>query len=110
LYEKFPGQTWLVRLTTVYNGCVHPRKKPIREALIPLKRAYEAGLHSGDIEFSMMCLNVCAWFQFDSVPLPMLDREIREAVDLMDSNGQIATRDMIRGVAGGVELDGSCCR
>jgi tetratricopeptide (TPR) repeat protein len=65
---------------------------------MPLKRAHEAGLESGDIEFSMMCVSLYVWSQFDFGPLPKLEREIQEAVDLMDLHGQLTMRNMIAGV------------
>jgi histidine kinase len=98
MFEKFQGQTWLVRLTAGYYGCVHPWKRPVRETLAPLKRAHEAGLESGDIEFSILSLNFCFWSQLEYGPLPELERQIRQAVNLMDLHGQLSMRIMISGV------------
>jgi hypothetical protein len=98
MYELFKGETWLVRLSAGYYGCVHPWKKPIAEVVLPLKHAHRVGLESGDIEFSMMCISLCVWNRFDFGPLPVLEGEIRDAVDLMVVHGQLACRDMIRGV------------
>jgi tetratricopeptide (TPR) repeat protein len=77
---------------------VHPWKRPVCETLAPLKRAHEAGLESGDIEFSILSLNFYFWSQFEFGPLPELEREIREAVNLMDSHSQLSMRIMIAGV------------
>ena len=63
IFEKFKGSTWLVRLSTGYYGCVHPWKKPVQEILLPLKRAHQTGLESGDIEFAMLSANVYVWTQ-----------------------------------------------
>lgn len=94
----FKGETWLVRLSAGYYGCVHPWKKPIHEVVLPLKHAHRVGLESGDIEFSILCVCLCVWNQFDFGPLPMLEAEIRDVVELMVAHGQLACRDMIRGV------------
>jgi tetratricopeptide (TPR) repeat protein len=98
MFDKFPAQTWLVRLTCGYYGCVHEWKKPTRETLAPLKRAHEIGLESGDIEFSIFCMNVYLWKQFGVLPLPELEREILETVTLMDLHGQLSNRTMIASV------------
>jgi histidine kinase len=98
MFEKFQGQTWLVRLTAAYYGSVHPWKRPFLETLAPLKRAHEAGLESGDIEFSILSLNFNFWSQFEYGPLPELEREIRDAVNLMDLHGQLSMRILIAGV------------
>jgi hypothetical protein len=98
MYAMFKGETWLVRLSAGYYGCVHPWKKPIHEVVAPLKHAHRVGLESGDLEFSMLCISLYVWNQFDFGPLPVLEGEIRDAVDLMVLHGQLACRDMIRGV------------
>jgi tetratricopeptide (TPR) repeat protein len=98
VYEMFKGETWLVRLSAGYYGCVHPWKKPIHEVVAPLKHAHRVGLESGDIEFSMICISLSVWNQFDFGPLPKIESEIQEVVELMDAHGQLASRDMIKGV------------
>jgi predicted ATPase len=58
LYEKFDTKAWLGRVSAAYYGCVHGWKKPIQEALEPLKYAHRVGLETGDIEFAMLNSNI----------------------------------------------------
>lgn len=83
LCEKFKAKAWLSRISAGFYGCVHTWKRPIHEALEPMRYAYRIGLESGDIEFAMLNANLYCWNQMDVTSIPKLDKEIRGFRDRM---------------------------
>ncbi|KAL7569041.1 hypothetical protein ACA910_021320 [Epithemia clementina (nom. ined.)] len=95
MHEKTGAKTWLCRVSATYYGCVHGWKRPAKEAINALQRAYRVGVECGDIEFAMVNANFAVWSKFQYESLPALDRELARLEDRMKFYGQETNLKMI---------------
>jgi predicted ATPase len=55
VYQRFGRKEFMPRVYGLYFGLTHVWKRPIQEALGPLRQGFEGGLHTGDIEGALIC-------------------------------------------------------
>jgi predicted ATPase len=66
LLDMYGLVEYLPRLYAAHYGVIDPWKRPIKDSLQPLLHAHQIGLHTGDREFSFLCLNCYFFHAFHS--------------------------------------------
>ncbi|GAX18129.1 hypothetical protein FisN_25Hh111 [Fistulifera solaris] len=64
--DKYGLVEYLPRLYAAHYGVIDSWKRPIKDSLQPLLHAHQIGLHTGDREFSFLCLNCYFFHAFHS--------------------------------------------
>jgi hypothetical protein len=89
LLEKFGAIEYLPRTYCAFYGCIYAWKKPVRDTLEPLLRAYRVGLQTGDNEFASLASNIYCMLAIESnVPLDSVLREWTSFRETMVANRQ----------------------
>jgi predicted ATPase len=95
LLERFEAMEFLPRVYVAVYGCIYPWKKPIRETLEPLLRAYRVGMQTGDFKGACLSANLYCCNAMDAgISLDVIEREWRGFQEVMQSNGQKAEARM----------------
>lgn len=97
LLKQFRSKEYLPRVFAAVYGCITAWQRPIREAIMPLKKAQEVGSQTGDIEFSILnaSLYSSAVFFSDST-LKDVSNLIENIINTMSTRRQDSLLVMIK--------------
>lgn len=91
LLEQFNADEFLPRVYSSVYGNVHIHKRPIKDSLPPLAKAYRIGLHTGDLEAAFLCASLFCMNAIEAgVPLPEVEHEYLEMHRRMEASNQHA--------------------
>ncbi|RAM52604.1 MAG: serine/threonine protein kinase [Hapalosiphonaceae cyanobacterium JJU2] len=77
LLSKFHHQTFIAKITLIYNANIKYLKEHSKEVLKPFMEAYTAGLETGDLEFAAIALMAYSYYSyFIGRELTELEREM----------------------------------
>ena len=89
LLDRLGHAEFLPRVYSVYYGFLHVWKRPLVEALGPLRQGFEVGLRTGDLEGAFNCGHIYCITSVDSgVPLPVARQDYQRLCQVIESSPQ----------------------
>jgi predicted ATPase len=84
LLEQGDGVEYMARLFAAHYGCIAGFTEPMVGCLQPLLKAHRVGFHTGDIEFSSLCVDIYCFLACEfNVPLQQIERQWKSIHEIM---------------------------